>query len=55
MDIQCFNLLKFNFKPFHITRDNKYFIETLYYYYTKSLVPDYIVQPITNNDFGCTI
>lgn len=52
MDIQCFNIPKFNFKPFHISQDNKYFIETLYYYYTSCVVPDYDETIITHNNYG---
>ena len=40
--IQCFKNPKFSFKPFHISKENKYFIETLYYYYKSINIPKYV-------------
>lgn len=40
--IQCFKIPQFSFNPLNITKENKYFIETLYYHYKIASIPKYI-------------
>ena len=52
--IQCFKIPKFSFKPFHISKENKYFIETLYYYYKSVNIPNYVEKygKTNSSEFG---
>ena len=52
--IECFKIPNFSFKPFHISKENKYFIETLYYYYNSVNIPKYVEKygKTNSSEFG---
>lgn len=52
--IECFKLPNFSFTPFNISKKNRYFIETLHYYYSTLKIPVYqdSFKPATKVDYG---